>query len=279
VLETGSGNGGFSLTVPLGRADQLEAIDGFLSQVSAGGTALVLAGGPGIGKTTLLETAAERANAAGMRLLSASGAEFETDLTFAGLHQLLLPLRDRFHEHPQGQVLDVALGLAAGPAPDRLVAANATLDVLTQTADGQVTLLMVDDLLCSTEPAPPSWLCWPVGSRAAASDSSAPPGVARTTFSSMPDFPSWMCPRSTPYPPATCSTSAFLPFRSGPANKSSSKPAGTRLPCWSCRSRLPGPDYTHRPNRQTRTGPPAGSTACSTPGSAPFPTPQGNYFS
>ena len=62
------------------------------------------------------------------------------------MHQVLLPLRDCFRDHAAGEVLDVALGFAAGPAPERLVVANATLDILRQTGGTRITLVVVDDL-------------------------------------------------------------------------------------------------------------------------------------
>lgn len=134
------------MPTPLGRTLQLEVINRFLAQVSAGGAALVLVGDPGIGKTTLLETVADRASDKSMRLLQACGAEFESEVTFAGLHQLLLPLRDLIKDHPEREVLNVAFGLASSPAPDRLVVADVTLDILRQTANDRTTLLAVDDL-------------------------------------------------------------------------------------------------------------------------------------
>ena len=72
----------------LGRESECEAIDALLraARESRSG-ALVLRGEAGIGKTALLQYAAEHAN--GMRVLSGSGVETESELPFAGLHQLL----------------------------------------------------------------------------------------------------------------------------------------------------------------------------------------------
>ena len=51
--------------------------------------ALILRGEPGIGKTALLEDA--RAQAGEMHVLAPHGVESESELPFAGLHQLLRP--------------------------------------------------------------------------------------------------------------------------------------------------------------------------------------------
>ncbi len=85
--------------------------------------ALVLRGEPGIGKSALLEYAAERAQ--GCRVLRATGVEWEMELPFAGLHQLcarLLGDRERLPA-PQRDALATAFGLelgrAARPVPRR----------------------------------------------------------------------------------------------------------------------------------------------------------------
>jgi hypothetical protein len=51
-------------------------------------------GDAGIGKSAVLRAAAEKAAAGGIRVLWAVGAEFEGDLCFAGLRQVLHPLLD-----------------------------------------------------------------------------------------------------------------------------------------------------------------------------------------
>jgi hypothetical protein len=56
----------------------------------------VVRGEPGIGKSALLEYAKRRA--APMAVLSATGVEAESDLAFAGLHELLRPVLYHLNE-------------------------------------------------------------------------------------------------------------------------------------------------------------------------------------
>jgi len=67
----------------VGRAAELSAVDGLLADTAGGaGTALLLAGEPGIGKTRLLAELAARADARGWLVLTGSASELESDLPF-----------------------------------------------------------------------------------------------------------------------------------------------------------------------------------------------------
>src|SRR6516165_87114 len=73
-----------------GREPEQNAIDALLAAAerSAGG-ALLLAGEAGMGKSALLDYACRRAE--GFRINQVTGIERESDLAYAGLHQLLHP--------------------------------------------------------------------------------------------------------------------------------------------------------------------------------------------
>src|SRR3954454_23954412 len=102
----------------LGRASECERIDALLARAREGSSGvLVIRGEPGIGKTALLEHAAESAGP--MRVLRARGVESEVEIAFAGLHELLRPVLAALERLPDrhAAALRAAFGLVpAGPA-------------------------------------------------------------------------------------------------------------------------------------------------------------------
>ncbi|MEV7080004.1 AAA family ATPase [Streptomyces sp. NPDC093516] len=114
---------------------------------SAGG-ALLLSGDPGVGKSALLDAVAASAVRDRIRVLRAAGAEFEADISYSALNQILLPLHgslDRLDRSGR-EAMSVALGFGAGTPPKRLVVCNATLALLRSAAEDGPVLLIVDDL-------------------------------------------------------------------------------------------------------------------------------------
>jgi len=126
----------------------LRLIQAFLGRAATDGDALVVLGEAGVGKTMLLDAAADAASTAGVRVLRARGVEFEAEMSFSGLNQALLAL---FGELPRlgaahRDSLNVALGLGEGRPPDRMVVAAATLALLRAASVDRPLLLIVDDL-------------------------------------------------------------------------------------------------------------------------------------
>ncbi|MCX4909298.1 AAA family ATPase [Streptomyces sp. NBC_00878] len=133
---------------PVGRDHDLGLIRELVDEAMVSGGALLLSGDPGVGKTVLLDAAAEQAHGAGMRVVRAAGVEFESTITFAGLHQVLQPLLpglDRLTD-PHRTALSVALGLDQGAPSDQLLVSNAALTLLVQAAVERPLLVIVDDL-------------------------------------------------------------------------------------------------------------------------------------
>lgn len=132
--------------VLLGRKPEREAIDRVLDQARSGASAtLALVGEAGIGKTVLLDHAAERA--AGMRILRARGVESEAQIPFASLLELLRPalvVLDRI-PRPQATALEAALALRPGLAQERFAVGAATLSLLAAYAEEAPVAVLVDD--------------------------------------------------------------------------------------------------------------------------------------
>jgi AAA ATPase domain len=85
-----------------GRATECARLDQLLADARMGpSSVLVLHGEAGIGKSALLEYAAECAE--GSRVIRAIGVEWEMELPFAGLHQLCAGLLDRRERLPEPQ--------------------------------------------------------------------------------------------------------------------------------------------------------------------------------
>ncbi|QCX73865.1 Putative HTH-type transcriptional regulator [Streptomyces sp. YIM 121038] len=106
---------------------------------------LVVRGPAGIGKSALLQHL-RHALKPEATVLTAIGVESETELSFAALHQLLLPLLpdvDRLPP-PQGAALRAAFGLQSAPA-DRFLVALAALTLLSEASQSGPVLLLIDD--------------------------------------------------------------------------------------------------------------------------------------
>ena len=132
--------------VLLGRERELLVIDDLLAAARLGkSSALVIRGEPGIGKTALLQHAT--AQRASMRLLSARGVEFEADLPFAGLHELLRPALGSIEQLPpvHASALRSSLGLGDRIEADRLIVGAAVLGLISVYAEKGPLLLTIDD--------------------------------------------------------------------------------------------------------------------------------------
>ena len=129
-----------------GRGNECDVLDRLLQRLRSGeSSVLVVRGEPGIGKTALLGSVADRA--AGCRLIRIAGVESEMELAFAGLHQLSGPILDGVERlpGPQRGALRVAFGMQDGDAPDRFLVALGALSLLADAAERQPLVCLVDD--------------------------------------------------------------------------------------------------------------------------------------
>ncbi|SDM60438.1 helix-turn-helix transcriptional regulator [Allokutzneria albata] len=121
----------------IGREAELAELEAFLN---GGQSALAVLGEPGAGKSALLGEVAEDA-------LWATGAEPESGLAFAALHQLLRPVAHLADALPEAQrdAIKGALGLAESRTEDRFLVSAAVLSLLIEAAEPDGLLCVVDD--------------------------------------------------------------------------------------------------------------------------------------
>src|SRR5271167_5051582 len=131
----------------IGRNDEVALLDALLDGVRDRGGALVIRGEPGIGKSALLELARGRASSLGARTLATVGVESESELAFAGLHQLLGPIGSHIERLPvpQRQALDAAFGVDDLVEADPFRVALAAYRLVSDAADSSPLLLIADD--------------------------------------------------------------------------------------------------------------------------------------
>ncbi len=144
-MATHARNGGRAPALK-GRRGECDVLDRLIGAVRGGESrALAVRGEPGVGKTALLEYLVGQA--AGCRVARTSGVESEMELAFAGLHGLLAPMLDRLERlpGPQRDALGTAFGLSPAPPPDRFFVALAVLSLLSDVAEEQPLICVVDD--------------------------------------------------------------------------------------------------------------------------------------
>ena len=130
----------------MGREAERRALDALVAGARLGRSGvLLLVGEPGIGKTTLLDYVASRAE--GMYVVRVAGAEAERDLPFGALALAMGTATADLDElpAPQAAALRTALALDTGPPPDRFAVGAATLGVMTRRAERQPLAILLDD--------------------------------------------------------------------------------------------------------------------------------------
>jgi DNA-binding CsgD family transcriptional regulator len=128
------------------RDAERDTLDRFVAAVRAGQSqALVLCGEAGVGKTALLDYLA--ANASGCRMARTTGCQSEMELAFAALHQLCAPMLGSLQRlpAPQRDSVRIAFGMSSGPAPDRFLVGLGVLGLLSEVAEQQPLICLIDD--------------------------------------------------------------------------------------------------------------------------------------
>jgi hypothetical protein len=128
------------------RVAERDTVNQFVAAVRAGQSqALVVSGEAGVGKTALLDYLA--GNASDCRLARAAGVQSEMELAFAALNQLCAPMLEGLQRlpPPQRDALRTAFGMSAGPVPDRFLVGLGVLSLLSEVAEEQPLVCLVDD--------------------------------------------------------------------------------------------------------------------------------------
>lgn len=121
-------------------------VDRILAAARGGqGSVLAIYGEPGVGKTALLEYAVETGS--DFHITRTIGVEGEMELAFAALQQLCSPSLEHIESlpAPQRDAVEVALGLSAGRPPNPFLVGLAVLNLLSEAAEQQPLLCIVDD--------------------------------------------------------------------------------------------------------------------------------------
>ncbi|MBB3732919.1 ATP-binding protein [Nonomuraea dietziae] len=129
-----------------GREAELKALAKLVDD-PGDGSGVLIRGEAGIGKSALVAEAVSAASAAGLRVLTTTGVEAEQNLVYAGLHQLLYPVRAGVDTlpAPQRDALRSALGLAEAAEPSVYLVGLATLTLLAEAAAVRSLLVVAED--------------------------------------------------------------------------------------------------------------------------------------
>ncbi|MQY20646.1 helix-turn-helix transcriptional regulator [Nocardia macrotermitis] len=129
----------------IGRDDEQGQLSAIVT--GASGLPLILRGETGVGKSALLEFAVEQALRAGYAVIRATGVEAESELPYAGLHQLLHPLLPHIDGlgEPTRAMFEAVFGRHATQPPSVMALGIAVLNLLAAATSDQPLLLVVDD--------------------------------------------------------------------------------------------------------------------------------------
>jgi len=138
---------GNSATRLYGREREIAVVENLINRAGSKGSAIVVRGEAGIGKSSLLAEVAARAREHGMLVLTTAGAQSETHLPFAGLHQLLRPVLGGMTqlEPSQRAALRAAFGMAEPVAPNLFMIGLAVLELIAEAATRSPVFVVADE--------------------------------------------------------------------------------------------------------------------------------------
>ena len=139
----------------VGRDHEIEVLTTAVDSAAKSGCVLAVCGEPGIGKSVLIEAAARHGRERGHLVLRATGVEAESQLPFAGLHELICPVLGAADAlaPPLRRALLSAFGAEEDSSPEPFLICLAALNVLTGVSARQPVAVIVDDLQWLDQPS------------------------------------------------------------------------------------------------------------------------------
>ncbi|WP_127502791.1 LuxR C-terminal-related transcriptional regulator [Actinoplanes solisilvae] len=130
-----------------GRDPDVAVVHAFVDRALVSGGGLLVTGGPGYGKSALLDAAARYGSAQGARIVRAAGSESLGTADYAALDQLLEPLHAHLPQLPEQarETLLITRGVAAGPIPGRLAISASVLALLRLAGANRPLLVLVEN--------------------------------------------------------------------------------------------------------------------------------------
>lgn len=128
------------------RKPEVVRVERLLRAAQSGqGGAMIISGEAGVGKTALLEQALK--TVPDLRRLNVAGLESDSEVSFAALHELCVPLLGGLETlpDPQRAALEGAFAMRHDAKPDRFRVGLAVLSLLTQAARERAIVCVVDD--------------------------------------------------------------------------------------------------------------------------------------
>ncbi len=132
----------------VGRRQELAGLEELRAHLDDHGSAILVEGPPGAGKTALIEKFEQGVATHGLATLRAAGTPAEAIAPYSALHLLLQPLLGRLSELPPPQrgALRTAFGLQEGGPPAPFLAGLATLTLWSERARDRPLLVIGEDL-------------------------------------------------------------------------------------------------------------------------------------
>ena len=131
---------------PINRERELALLKALVERVTETGSAVLIRGARGTGKSALVGALIEDLPGRAVRILRASGIRAEANLPYAGLHQLLRPVLGELGAlpRPQRRAIEAAFRFVAGPPPEPFLIAIATLELLSIAARPGLVIVVED---------------------------------------------------------------------------------------------------------------------------------------